>query len=90
VPSRLHSTKITSLAGCSKLAPVLVPRPLCAPGFPFKWRGKREPTSGLEPLTYPHYEPALIRLWVFLTVPKTAYLSHVLLANVADCSPLFA
>jgi hypothetical protein len=51
-----------------------------------KGADERTRTADLQP----HYESALIRLWVFLTVSKTAYLSHVLLANVADCSPLFA
>src|SRR5215217_9553719 len=49
-----------------------------------------EPTSGLEPLTSSHYECALIRSWVFLTVPKTAYLSHLCLFRVSLCSPSFA
>jgi len=49
-----------------------------------------EPTSGLEPLTSSHYECALIRSWVFLSVPKTAYLSHLCLFRVSLCSPSFA
>jgi hypothetical protein len=49
-----------------------------------------EPTSGLEPLTSPHYECALIHSWVFLTVPKAAYLSHLCLLRVSLCSPSFA
>ena len=31
MPSHLHSTKSASLAGCSKLAPAMVPRPLWLP-----------------------------------------------------------
>jgi len=42
VPSRLHSTKSASLAGCSKMAPALVPRPVYIAEFYLqiatKWR----------------------------------------------------
>ena len=31
MPSHLHSTKSASLAGCGKLAPAMVPRPLWIP-----------------------------------------------------------
>src|SRR3712207_4310141 len=38
----------------------------------------------------PHYECALIHSWVFVTVPRTAYLSHLCPLRVSLCSPSFA
>ena len=53
--------------------------------------GNREPTSGLEPLTYRLFTSALsYSLWVFLSVPHTAYLSHPRLFRASLYSPSFA
>jgi hypothetical protein len=49
-------TKSASSAGCGKLASALTPKPLRVPAFLLRIYEKREPTSGLEPLTSPLYE----------------------------------
>src|ERR671921_2143857 len=51
VPSCDHSTRVSRLAGCSKLAPALAPRLLCIAKFYLQISTFVEPTSGLEPLT---------------------------------------
>src|ERR687889_961779 len=51
VPSCDHSTRVSRLAGCSKLAPALAPRLLCIAKFYLQISTFVEPTSGLEPLS---------------------------------------
>jgi hypothetical protein len=43
--------RVPCLASCSKLAPALAPRLVCIAEFHLPIARKREPTSGLEPLT---------------------------------------
>ena len=47
----LHSTRTASLPGCSKYASGLAPIPYWTTQFYLQIARKREPTSGLEPLT---------------------------------------